>query len=276
MKNFNFNAVVDDVTVNQDVRVVDIEGKPWFVLKDVCAALGLKNPTEVAQRVYEEDKSKTVLGKGRPAISVSESGMYRILMRCDKPAARPFQDWVTREVLPSIRRTGKYEMEEGETIPLPANFAQAMRQHAETLIKLADSEEERERLLKETERLGKKSDILDAHYAPLNNISVGRFARTLDGVNSNKMKQSLMKLGYLYNKAGVYRVYSQYLDKLFSEKRNEEYGTIEIFATDTGRERIVHHWNEGELILKKGFEQPDAYYNHVPKFLTVGLESKHG
>ncbi len=58
---------------------------------------------------------------------ISESGLYKLVMRSDKPVARPFQDWVTREVLPSIRKTGGYKLEPGETMPLPASIAQAFK-----------------------------------------------------------------------------------------------------------------------------------------------------
>ncbi|MCE1237989.1 MAG: hypothetical protein LWW93_16695 [Hyphomicrobiales bacterium] len=68
---------------------------------------------------------------GRPNAIITESGLYKLIMRSDKPQARPFQDWVTREVLPSIRKTGAYELPaapaalKGEVMPLPVDFAEA-------------------------------------------------------------------------------------------------------------------------------------------------------
>lgn len=50
--------------------------------------------------------------QGKPVAAISESGLFKLIMRCDKPVAKPFQDWVTKEVLPSIRKTGGYRMED--------------------------------------------------------------------------------------------------------------------------------------------------------------------
>ncbi|MDV2968846.1 Bro-N domain-containing protein [Nitratireductor aquimarinus] len=92
------------------VRVVELEGEPWFVAGDVCGVLGLDNTSYVAQRLNIEEKHSFKLSnqRGRPAIIVSESGLYKLVMRSDKPEARGFQDWVTKTVLPAIRKDGGY------------------------------------------------------------------------------------------------------------------------------------------------------------------------
>lgn len=95
------------------VRVVVQKGSPWFVLADVCRVLGIKNPSDVARRLKADQKDTLDLidGVGRPhkTTVVSERGLYAVILTCDKPAARPFFDWVTEKVLPEIRRTGRYE-----------------------------------------------------------------------------------------------------------------------------------------------------------------------
>ena len=101
------------------IRVVDIEGNPWFVVSDVCEALGLAiNPANgsYTNHLYKLDKAeKTVApvptslaGRSRSKSVISESGLYKLIMRSDKPQAKAFQDWVTKEVLPSIRKTGAF------------------------------------------------------------------------------------------------------------------------------------------------------------------------
>ncbi|MDH6111803.1 prophage antirepressor-like protein [Kitasatospora sp. MAP12-15] len=109
----------------QPVRVVMIDGEPWFVTADVCRILGRGNPSEAAKIVNAAD-SRTVdlrlvtirnsegyrvvpgekaYVRGNPLLgTVNESGLYMVLMRSTKPSAAPFQEWVTRELLPSIRR----------------------------------------------------------------------------------------------------------------------------------------------------------------------------
>lgn len=80
----------------------------WFVLKDVCEILGLSNPSKVAERLDEDERSNFKLGRQGEVNIISESGLYNVILRSDKPEAKPFRKWVTAEVLPSIRKTGSY------------------------------------------------------------------------------------------------------------------------------------------------------------------------
>ena len=94
------------------VRVVTIDGEPWFVLADLCKVIDLTNPTVVANRLEVDDLSQAEvidsMGRSQVARTVSETGMYDVVVRSDSPAAKPFRRWVTHEVLPQIRRTGAY------------------------------------------------------------------------------------------------------------------------------------------------------------------------
>lgn len=126
-----------------------LEGAPWFVGSDVVNTLGLHNggsnygPLAVDEKrradpalVRGLNSSKNGTGERgvhlKTVTLVSESGLYKLIMRSDKPVAKPFQDWVTREVIPSIRKTGGYQLGAGETMPLPGSFTDALRQHAAT------------------------------------------------------------------------------------------------------------------------------------------------
>lgn len=97
-----------------EVRTVEMDGEPWFVLKDVCEVLGLTTPARVAERLDEDEVSLTHLtdsmGRQQSTTIINESGLYHVILRSDKPEAKPFRKWVTSEVLPSIRRTGSYMM----------------------------------------------------------------------------------------------------------------------------------------------------------------------
>lgn len=96
------------------VRVVEINGEPWWVLRDVCAALGLNSPHKVAERLDDDEKGRNQIPTpgGRQEVAVvSESGLYAVILRSDKPKARAFRRWVTSQVLPSIRKTGVYATE---------------------------------------------------------------------------------------------------------------------------------------------------------------------
>lgn len=92
------------------VRVfIDENGGPWFIAKDVCDILGI-NTTHV-RRGLDDDEVLTLpnwKGKGVAPLIISESGLYSLTLKSRKPVAKPFQRWVTHDVLPAIRRTGGY------------------------------------------------------------------------------------------------------------------------------------------------------------------------
>ena len=91
-----------------EVRTVQKDGEPWWVLKDVCEVLGLKNPTMIADRLDEDERAKFDLGRQGETNIINESGLYNVILRSDKPEAKPFRKWITSEVLPSIRKHGAY------------------------------------------------------------------------------------------------------------------------------------------------------------------------
>lgn len=94
-----------------EVRTVQRNGEPWFVLKDVCAILGIGNNRMASDRLDTDEKGVSqidTLGGKQEMTVINESGLYNVILRSDKPEAKPFRKWVTSEVLPSIRRTGGY------------------------------------------------------------------------------------------------------------------------------------------------------------------------
>lgn len=104
---------------DRDVRTVSVDGELWFVLADICGVLGVTNVGNVAARLDEADIRQTDISSGgqrRAVTIVSESGMYEVVIRSDKPEARRFRWWVTHEVIPAIRRTGTYAVETPEQL----------------------------------------------------------------------------------------------------------------------------------------------------------------
>lgn len=108
----------------QQVRTILIGDEPWFVAADVCAVLEIANARQAVARVDRDDVCQVdvidSLGRGQNAYAVNESGMYELVIRSDKPQARKFRRWITSEVLPAIRKTGRYR------IPTPRTFAEAL------------------------------------------------------------------------------------------------------------------------------------------------------
>lgn len=98
---------------NDTVRVETIGGEPWFVAKDVCDALALTEVSNTLGRLDEDEKLTRTLfvsGQGRQMWLVSESGLYNLIFQSRKAEAKAFRKWVTGEVLPTLRRTGRYEV----------------------------------------------------------------------------------------------------------------------------------------------------------------------
>lgn len=97
-----------------EVRTLMIEGEPWFVGKDVVDILGYRNGSrDINRHVDEEDKRKIMLFDGKQdkeTIIINESGLYSLILSSKMPNAKKFKRWVTKEVLPSIRKTGGYKV----------------------------------------------------------------------------------------------------------------------------------------------------------------------
>lgn len=91
------------------IRTVILNGEPWFVAADVCKILEHSNPTIAMNSLEDFEKAKLNLGlQGGGTNIISESGFYTLVLRSRKPIAKPFRIWVTSDVLPTIRKTGKY------------------------------------------------------------------------------------------------------------------------------------------------------------------------
>lgn len=93
------------------VRTSTQDGEVWFCLVDVCDSLNLKRGSRVIDRLSEKGVRKTyTLTKGgkQETIFINESNLYKLIFKSNKPAAIQFGDWVTGEVLPTIRKTGGY------------------------------------------------------------------------------------------------------------------------------------------------------------------------
>ncbi len=121
------------------VRTVIINNEPIFCLVDICRVLELKKASDVSKRLEDDEVTRLNLGsRSGETIFITESGLYTVILRSDKPNAKKFRKWVTSEVLPSIRKTDSYH--------LPSTYKEA-------LIQLVAQVEENERLQLENNEL---------------------------------------------------------------------------------------------------------------------------
>ena len=125
------------------VRVVDVNGEPWFVAKDVCECLDIGNSRDAVAALDEDEKGVDSIdtpGGAQEMSIISEAGLYSLILRSRKPEAKAFKRWITHEVLPAIRKTGGY----GQwNLPrVPKSFPDALRM-------IADIEEEKQLALEQ-------------------------------------------------------------------------------------------------------------------------------
>lgn len=119
---------------DKPLRTVEKDGELWWVLKDVCAALGISDHITVAKRLDPDEvgQAQVIDSKGRqqPTTITNEPGLYKVILRSDKPDAKDMMRWVTHEVLPSIRRTGAYAVAPVQ----PMTPAQLLAAQAQVLV----------------------------------------------------------------------------------------------------------------------------------------------
>lgn len=118
-----------------EVRTAVVDNEPMFCLIDICKALELSNSRIVADRLDEDERRKLDLPRQGETWFVTESGLYAVILRSDKPNAKKFRKWVTSEVLPSIRKTGSYNkpMTTAEKIQLLAQGNEELNERVDVV-----------------------------------------------------------------------------------------------------------------------------------------------
>lgn len=110
------------------VRVIDKNGEPWFVVKDVCDVLGISDARRASERLDDDERSLAPvtdsLGRQQQTFVANESGLYSLILRSDKPEAKKFKRWVTHDVLPALRKSGSYSVTGMQhfSVPIEANL----------------------------------------------------------------------------------------------------------------------------------------------------------
>jgi prophage antirepressor-like protein len=126
------------------VRIIEMNGEPWFVGKDVAEILGYSNTRDaLSKHVDDEDKADVAIHDGRQNRNmtvINESGLYSLILSSKLPSAKEFKHWVTAEVIPSIRKTGKYSARKEPSEATQARLINAKVRFARELQRLANIE----------------------------------------------------------------------------------------------------------------------------------------
>ena len=223
------------------IRTVELDGEPWLVGKDVAQALGYKNPQEaIRTHVDDEDKgvSEILTPGGKQSVPIiNESGLYSLVLSSKLPTARKFRRWVTSEVLPSIRRTGGYN--------LPKDYPSALRA-------LADTEEKRLALLAENE--AQRQVIADfepvRQYVDTILHSKGSLATSQIaadyGISARALNRILHEEGIQHKVNSQWILYREHMGKGWTDSR-----TIQFIHSD-GRPdaKMMTYWTQkGRMMI---------------------------
>lgn len=248
---FNFNS--------SELRVLEQNGEPWFVAKDVCEVLEMRGYASTYLANLDSSEKQTLkrntngisvsdrremFGNSKAPVQslISESGLYKLIMRSNKTQARPFQDWVTKVVLPTIRKDGGYIAGEENILDEDELIIKAMNILQKKVTRLAE-----EKLIAEGERDAAVKTIAKV------NRTLREVCRKLPHVNLQKTMLDLLNLGYLYRTASncyfVHRKYSSFFVERFVENR----GWNVISPTEEGIRLLISLYLQGKLTLKKGF-----------------------
>jgi len=106
-----FKYQEEDTNSINDFTTIEINGEPWFVAADVCSLLDIKNVSDAISTLDDDEKLVSVIpraGQNRATNLINESGLYNLIFKSKKPSAKAFRKWVTKEVIPAIRKTGGY------------------------------------------------------------------------------------------------------------------------------------------------------------------------
>lgn len=225
---------------NKDVRTVEMNGEPWFVLKDVCAVLGISNHKMTAQRLDSDEVILTDLtdsmGRQQETTVINESGLYNVILRSDKPEAKPFRKWVTSEVLPSIRKNGGYIAGQEQLTPSEL-MAKALLVANKTL---AEREARISELTVQNAIMQPKAEYFD-ELVDRNLLTSFRETAKQLGVEEKKFISFLMEKKYIYrDKKAKLMPYADKNNGLFEVKEcfNEKtkWSGTQTLITPKGRE----------------------------------------
>lgn len=238
------------------VRVIGDKNNPLFCLRDICEVLEHANPSRVLDSINAEFGDGLTLsypiidklGREQKATFITEPQLYFLLMRSDKPKAKPFRQWVTSEVLPSIRKTGSYTASNvpASNVPaLPQTYKEAL-QHL--IVQVEKNEKLQEENLKLLESKANLNRLMHSERTYLSTT----LAKELGLRSAKELHEILNRVGVIYKRDRAWVPYVKYEKYRLIESKSElihksDGSTIEVYSsrwTQTGREFLLREWNK--------------------------------
>ena len=209
---------------DQPVRVVTVDGEPWFVLADLCKVLAISDVSIVRRRLddalCQTHPIPDAMGRTQNPTIVSEPGMYEVVIRSDKPEAAAFRRWITGTVLPEIRRTGSFNAQPTQPA-LPS-----VRELAQMVIDAEDAREVAERQLAIE---AKARQAMESYAKDLEPRAEG-YDRLMDGDGTYSVGVVAKMLGTSQN-------------KLFGELRSSGVFIAKGAMRNTPYQKYMHHFD---------------------------------
>lgn len=232
------------------VRVIGDKNNPLFCLSDICKVLELSTPAKVVDAIKAEFELGELnsysfdTGYGiKDFTMITEPQLYFLLMRSDKPKAKPFRQWVTSEVLPSIRKTGGYNV---SNVPaLPKNYKEAL-QHL--IVQVEKNEKLQEENLKLLESKANLNRLMHSERTYLSTT----IAKELGLRSAKEMHEILNRVGVIYKRDRAWIPYAKYEKFKLIESKSElikksDGNVVEVYTsrwTQAGREFLLREWNK--------------------------------
>jgi prophage antirepressor-like protein len=228
----------------RNVRMVERDEVPWWVLADVCRALDIANPSNVAARLDDDEKDDLQIadpiGRQQSTTIITEPGLYAVILQSRKPIARRFDRWLRHVVIPSIRKTGQYTTQfDGAVILQQIDRRLATIEHLTRTKRRRPSEADRQTQSRFARQHGgscpccRRLDVVDGAGEPINNAQIDHFFQ----VDRISLKSSWLICGECHHKltsglmpremcVGRFKAYQE----LLAEWLGEEAGPL--FALD--------------------------------------------
>lgn len=244
-----------------EIRTVTVNDEPMFCLTDICKALELTQPSKVKERLNEKGvRSIPTLTKGgeQKLLYINEPNLYKTIFQSRKESAERFTDWVTSEVLPSIRKNGGYiagqeNMTDDELMAKALMVAQ--NKIAERDNKIKSLETEITEMDKTISEMQPKVRYVDMILQSKSTVNVSQIAQDY-GMSATIFNRKLHELGIQYKTGGQWILYSNYKNKGYVHSE-----TIEIKHSDGSKgTKMQTKWlQKGRLFLYEKLKKHGIY-----------------
>ena len=256
---------------NTNIRTITINNEPHFVGKDVAEALGYKDTDQaIRNHVEEEDKTTRQIngsGQTRDMLVISESGVYDLVFGSKLPSAKKFKRWITKEVLPSIRKTGGY-VNSAEMFANSLFRGKNMEAEKNIVVKLLlDQQKFQDELANKTLIIENQQDeINDLMNQFRGGLSIKQFCKDLNGVNQQQVQNTLFDLGWLGHDSIGFFPKTYYKDSHIISRTTTKYNTYNsidcrvLLLTEKGVRSLYKLYKKGGLIMVKSW---NGEYSHT-------------